>query len=103
MPRRNELPGRPHDWMAHAACQGMELAIFFPGRGPNHAAEGKTACRSCPVRTECLEWALASGERGIWGGKGDQERRALLRHRRRKASTSDTTASSTRAANNGAR
>jgi len=37
-------------------------------------------CRSCEVRTECLEYALEHDERfGIWGGLSERERRRLKR------------------------
>ena len=33
-------------------------------------------CRGCVVREDCLEYALANGEKfGIWGGMSERERR----------------------------
>ena len=35
----------------------------------------KTVCASCPVQTQCLEYAVASDERyGVWGGLTHDER-----------------------------
>ncbi len=51
--------------------------------------------RRCPVRTSCLEWALASGqEAGVWGGTSEDERHAL--RRMRQASAGPDTADSRR-------
>ena len=37
-------------------------------------------CRGCPVRVECLDYALDHGERyGVWGGMSERERRLLKR------------------------
>ncbi len=39
-------------------------------------------CRGCVVREECLEFALANGEKfGIWGGMSERERRRVRRQR----------------------
>lgn len=40
----------------------------------------KSVCYLCPVRRECLEYALAAGERwGVWGGLTTPERdRAVM-------------------------
>jgi len=39
-------------------------------------------CRSCPVVTDCLRWALATRlEFGVAGGMAEDERRALTRPR----------------------
>lgn len=42
--------------------------------------EAKAICRGCPVRRECLAYALANREPfGIWGGCSERERRRLRR------------------------
>ena len=61
-----------------AACAGEDTAIFFPEPGPH--AKGDTAlakaiCASCPIIKDCLAFALANDEYGIWGGTTDYERR----------------------------
>ena len=39
--------------------------------------------RGCPVRIECLEYALLHRiEHGVWGGASERERRRILRRRR---------------------
>jgi WhiB family redox-sensing transcriptional regulator len=37
-------------------------------------------CSTCPVRSECLEYAIAAEERwGVWGGLTAPERERLMR------------------------
>jgi WhiB family transcriptional regulator, redox-sensing transcriptional regulator len=40
----------------------------------------KRICMACPVREECLDYALSNDERfGIWGGLSERERRRAKR------------------------
>jgi len=42
----------------------------------------KTLCADCPIRLECLEYALAADEEyGVWGGLSPVERRQLKRNK----------------------
>jgi WhiB family transcriptional regulator, redox-sensing transcriptional regulator len=67
-------PEPPH-WSALALCAQTDPEAFFPEKGGSPAA-AKRVCRSCEVRAECLEYALANDERfGIWGGLSERERR----------------------------
>lgn len=68
-----------YDWQEQAKCLGEDPDIFFPERGsPGDSA--KRVCVNCPVRIECLEYALANSERyGIWGGLTERERTRLRR------------------------
>lgn len=69
-------------FMDLGACQGLDPDIFFPDRGES-LKPAKTVCEECIVSTECLEYALASGERfGVWGGTSERERRRIRRARR---------------------
>ena len=46
--------------------------------------QAKAICARCPVRIECLEYAVRIREpHGIWGGLNELERRILLRERER--------------------
>jgi WhiB family transcriptional regulator, redox-sensing transcriptional regulator len=85
LPPRPATPGSP-DWRDSGACRDADPELFFPvgSAGPAlvQVDQAKQICGRCVVRTQCLEWALASGqEAGVWGGTSDDERRAL-RHRR---------------------
>lgn len=75
---------QPPPWKAEAACTGADPDVFFPERGAS-VREARAICRGCPVRIECLDFALENRELfGIWGGKTEKERRSLraLRARR---------------------
>ncbi|GAA4390214.1 WhiB family transcriptional regulator [Actinomadura sp. NPDC048032] len=75
------------DWRHRAACRDVDPELFFPigNTGPAilQIEEAKQVCRRCDVSAACLRWALESGqESGVWGGMGEDERRALRRSRR---------------------
>ena len=66
-------------WQDRALCAQTDPEAFFPEKGGS-TREAKRVCRSCEVRTECLEYALEHDERfGIWGGLSERERRRLKR------------------------
>jgi len=68
-------------WQMEANCLGVDPDLFFPERGAS-TKEAKAVCRGCVVREECLEYALANGEKfGIWGGLSERERRRIRRQR----------------------
>jgi len=68
-------------WQDRANCLGVDPDLFFPERGAS-TREAKSVCAGCEVRLECLEYALANGEKfGIWGGLSERERRRLRRQR----------------------
>ena len=72
-------------WQEDAACRDADPELFFSNE-ENDRERALLYCSSCPVRTECLEHALATREvYGIWGGTDEQERKRLLRRRRRAA------------------
>ena len=66
-------------WQDFALCAQTDPDIFFPEKGGS-TREAKKVCQACPVRGECLEYALTHDERfGIWGGLSERERRKLRR------------------------
>jgi WhiB family redox-sensing transcriptional regulator len=68
-------------WQERANCLGVDPDLFFPERGAS-TREAKGVCKGCEVRLECLEYALAQGEKfGIWGGLSERERRRVRRQR----------------------
>lgn len=72
-------------WRHHAACRGIDPEVFHPV-SEEDAEEAKAICTLCPVRPQCLEYALGNREReGVWGGLTDRERRRILRQRRKSA------------------
>jgi WhiB family transcriptional regulator, redox-sensing transcriptional regulator len=67
------------NWWDRAACLGVDDEAFFPERGGS-TYEAKKLCRICPVKGECLEYALENDESwGVWGGMSERERRKLKR------------------------
>lgn len=66
-------------WQGSARCVEVDPEIFFPERGGSSKA-ARAVCSDCPVRLECLRYALANREQfGIWGGTSERERRRLRR------------------------
>lgn len=71
-------------WMSRAKCreiQDPELFYVNPQRQPLIATDVVSFyCEECPVRNECLAYALRNGENeGIWGGLTAAERSDLKR------------------------
>ena len=72
-----ELDGEDKSWQDMANCLGVDPDLFFPERGAS-TREAKEVCKGCVVRDDCLEYALANGEKfGIWGGMSERERRRI--------------------------
>jgi hypothetical protein len=69
------LPPRPA-WAAHGACRWHPEIDFF-GK-PWKLSAAQAVCFSCPVREECLAYAMEWEEPdGVWGGLTPAQRRAL--------------------------
>ena len=80
-------------WQDRAACAGTTMLLFFGRDGETQAereareSEARAVCASCPVRSECLAYALRHSVRyGIWGGLNEPERSLERRRRPRKVS-----------------
>ncbi len=57
-----------------AACGRVD---FFPARGES-VRDAKAVCAGCPVRSECLDFALRlKVAHGVWGGLSERERRTF--------------------------
>lgn len=70
------------DWQRDAECAKKEnegLRDFFFSTQPTEKYQVKNLCFSCPVRKDCLKWALEHRQIwGIWGGKDEGEIRRTL-------------------------
>jgi WhiB family transcriptional regulator, redox-sensing transcriptional regulator len=76
-----QLDADVREWQSRANCMGVDPELFFPERGAS-TREAKEVCRGCVVKDDCLEYALANGEKfGIWGGLSERERRKVRRAR----------------------
>jgi WhiB family redox-sensing transcriptional regulator len=74
------------DWRDEGACRAEDPELFFPvgSTGPaiRQAAKAKAWCARCPVRAECREWAIGSGQvSGVWGGLDELELKTAIRRR----------------------
>lgn len=92
----DERPRQPiadyWDWQFFAACRGMDIEVFFHpfeerrNKKAQRINQAKSVCQTCPVVTECRNYALQTVEPyGIWGGLSEEERarilgRRILRH-----------------------
>lgn len=80
------------DWRDQALCFGLDPDLFFPigtsGPAVQQIAEAKKVCAQCPVRAECLEYAIEHKQiHGIWGGLDEEERLELRRQAIRQRSS----------------
>lgn len=77
--------GLDQSWFAQAACRGIRTDVFYPEQGGDSSSP-KSVCEGCPVREECLDYAMATGDRfGVWGGTSGKERSAMRRRQRKGA------------------
>lgn len=76
------------NWRDLSACLGEDPELFFPTAEPGTAmyeaqvAQAKTVCGGCPVRLQCLTYALEAISDGVAGGMTSTERRAERRRQR---------------------
>jgi WhiB family transcriptional regulator, redox-sensing transcriptional regulator len=67
------------EWHRDAACRGSGASGFIKSTGGAYGAT-RQKCARCPVRQQCLDFALADESIvGLWGGTTDAERRELRR------------------------
>jgi WhiB family redox-sensing transcriptional regulator len=76
-------------WQTRAACRDVDPELFFPPSDDDssvivarHRVAVAPVCGRCPVATECLRWALDSGQDyGLWAATTPTDRRAIRRAR----------------------
>ena len=71
------------EWQGRGLCVSEDPDVFFPSHG-DPGTQARQICAACAVRGECLGYAIAADEFGIWGGLDQDERRNLRRRKRRK-------------------
>lgn len=72
----------PEEVLVGAACKGSWKLFFGEGRGGKASFESRVICASCPVKQQCLDYALPiAGLFGVWGGL-DEQQRGIERRRR---------------------
>ncbi len=93
MPRLSiDLTQAETDFFDDAACRDVDTEVFFPA-SESQAGPAQAICAVCPVREECLEYALETrpGD-GVWGGLTPTERHRLIRRRQKAARKARTAA-----------
>jgi WhiB family redox-sensing transcriptional regulator len=72
-------PERPAR-QARAACFSTSPNLFFSDTQGESSREALAVCAACPVRSECLAYALDNNEiLGVWGGTTPKQRRRMQR------------------------
>jgi WhiB family transcriptional regulator, redox-sensing transcriptional regulator len=89
--------GSAVNWRSSAACLSADPDLFFPisstGPAERQIARAKVICAGCPVRVQCLDFALTHDQtHGIWGGTTAEDRQRDRRRRRRRAAAKRTVA-----------
>ena len=70
-------------WMAEGNCRNYPPAVFFPSDGVGVDRARKICNQDCPVKDQCLDYAIANRiEHGVWGGCSERERRRILKRRK---------------------
>ena len=73
-------------WMEKAACQEEDPELFYGEKGKfsnPRTMEALRVCRMCPVKTDCLKWAIETGDgHGILGGMTPAQRSRYRREMR---------------------
>jgi WhiB family redox-sensing transcriptional regulator len=89
---RVQITATALDWMDAAECRGEDLILFFGIDGERQPEreirerKAKAVCMRCPVRAECLDYAVSRPEKsGLWGGLNEDERAMERRRRQRRA------------------
>lgn len=63
-----------------ANCVGIDVNMFFTEDGSSTFQEEnflKRTCAACPVKAECLDYALNHAVLGWWGGTSEYQRKQL--------------------------
>jgi WhiB family redox-sensing transcriptional regulator len=75
-------PANSMEWQRKGECAkpaNKEKIEYFFSKEPAEKYEAKNMCFTCPVRSECLQWALEHRQiNGIWGGKDEVDIRRTL-------------------------
>lgn len=82
----DNTPSRRTSWRDRALCMEVDPELFYPETSGKYRVNvdgerellAKGVCRRCPVRQECLDYAVPRPqEEGIWGGTTARERMEL--------------------------
>ena len=66
------------NWRKQALCAGHPDRGAWFAEDSASSKRAQAVCRACPVREECLAFAVSTRQRdGIWGGMTPYQRRRL--------------------------
>ena len=76
------------EWRDFALCKGVDPDAFYPEKTePDYnerVAQAQAVCATCPVRTDCLAFAMDTHQKhGIFGGLTPSQRHHLRYPRKR--------------------
>ena len=71
------------EWQTGAPCVDSGFDFIPDVETDDGVNEAQQWCRTCPVRTTCLAWAMLHGAEGYWGGTTTYQRNQLRRVRTR--------------------
>ena len=78
-----DQPAFLHLLIEKGLCATEDPDLWFPefdertADYAHQADEAKEICAVCPIKSECLDYALTYEEYGIWGGATPSERRQI--------------------------
>lgn len=73
-----QIPG----WMTEGTCATIGGDLWFPEGAGSSSAAAKRVCRGCPVRQQCLTYAMDNLiQDGVWGGTTVRQRRRIAKER----------------------
>jgi hypothetical protein len=70
-------------WQTDVPCNDAGFDFIPDTETQAGLAEAQQWCRTCPVRTQCLAWAMLYQAEGYWGGTTTYQRNQLRRVRTR--------------------
>ena len=78
------LANADYTWRNQAICRDTDPDLFFPigttGQALVQIDRAKEVCDVCPVKADCLDYALETNQdSGIWGGLDEEQRRNIRR------------------------
>ena len=70
-------------WRYEGACRHLDdrTRAKFLSNVEQDIRDAITVCQTCPVKTECLEYAIEAQALYVWGGTSQKQRRAIQRQR----------------------
>jgi WhiB family redox-sensing transcriptional regulator len=72
------VPDKDSSWRELASCKGSDPNKFFRERGSTGYSAERLLCALCPVRDNCLDFALSNHiQHGFFGGFSKEERQQI--------------------------